>query len=64
MSPPGTTGSSSNLQFKAERIKIPLTPRYPRSVMGSDRGKNWEFPPVPAAPGSPSSHLCGLLKDD
>lgn len=31
-------GSSSNLQFKAERIKIPLTPRYPRSVMGSDRG--------------------------
>lgn len=49
MSPPGTTGSSSNLQFKAERIKIPLTPRYPRSVMGSDRGKNWAFPPVPAA---------------
>ncbi|KAM5236965.1 disks large homolog 5 isoform 1-T1 [Ctenodactylus gundi] len=31
-------GSSSNLQFKAERIKIPLTPRYPRSVLGSDRG--------------------------
>ncbi|KAM5321272.1 disks large homolog 5 isoform 1-T1 [Glossophaga mutica] len=31
-------GSSSNLQFKAERIKIPSTPRYPRSVMGSDRG--------------------------
>ncbi|KAM6183856.1 disks large homolog 5 isoform 2-T2 [Erethizon dorsatum] len=31
-------GSSSNLQFKAERIKIPLTPRYPRSVTGSDRG--------------------------
>nr|XP_044993180.1 disks large homolog 5 isoform X2 [Jaculus jaculus] len=31
-------GSSSNLQFKAERIKIPLTPRYPRSAMGSDRG--------------------------
>ncbi|KAB0346901.1 hypothetical protein FD754_011758, partial [Muntiacus muntjak] len=32
------TGSSSNLQFKAERIKIPSTPRYPRSVVGSDRG--------------------------
>ncbi|XP_057362042.1 disks large homolog 5 isoform X4 [Manis pentadactyla] len=31
-------GSSSNLQFKTERIKIPLTPRYPRSVVGSDRG--------------------------
>ncbi|XP_058155283.1 disks large homolog 5 isoform X2 [Dasypus novemcinctus] len=31
-------GSSSNLQYKAERIKIPSTPRYPRSVMGSDRG--------------------------
>lgn len=31
-------GSSSNLQFKTERIKIPCTPRYPRSVMGSDRG--------------------------
>ncbi|XP_023383716.1 disks large homolog 5 isoform X4 [Pteropus vampyrus] len=31
-------GSSSNLQFKAERIKIPSTPRYPRSIMGSDRG--------------------------
>ncbi|XP_074089027.1 disks large homolog 5 isoform X4 [Macrotis lagotis] len=31
-------GSSSNLQFRTERIKIPLTPRYPRSVMGSDRG--------------------------
>ncbi|XP_074195772.1 disks large homolog 5 isoform X7 [Rhinolophus sinicus] len=31
-------GSSSNLQFKAERIKIPSTPRYPRSVVGSDRG--------------------------
>ncbi|XP_028915376.1 disks large homolog 5 isoform X7 [Ornithorhynchus anatinus] len=34
----GSTGSSTNLQFRAERIKIPLTPRYPRSVMGSDRG--------------------------
>ncbi|KAL0615703.1 Disks large-like protein 5 [Plecturocebus cupreus] len=31
-------GSSSNLQFKAECIKIPSTPRYPRSVVGSDRG--------------------------
>nr|XP_012617907.1 disks large homolog 5 isoform X4 [Microcebus murinus] len=31
-------GSSGNLQFKAERIKIPSTPRYPRSVVGSDRG--------------------------
>ncbi|XP_045147635.1 disks large homolog 5 [Echinops telfairi] len=31
-------GSSSNLQFKAERIKIPSTPRYPRSAVGSDRG--------------------------
>ncbi|XP_063583669.1 disks large homolog 5 isoform X4 [Pongo abelii] len=31
-------GSSSNLQFKAERIKIPSTPRYPRNVVGSDRG--------------------------
>ncbi|XP_076980898.1 disks large homolog 5 isoform X2 [Tamandua tetradactyla] len=31
-------GSSSNLQFKAERIKIPSTPRYPRSMVGSDRG--------------------------
>uniref|UniRef100_A0A672VFE1 Discs large MAGUK scaffold protein 5 n=1 Tax=Strigops habroptila TaxID=2489341 RepID=A0A672VFE1_STRHB len=31
-------GSSSNLQYRTERIKIPLTPRYPRSMMGSDRG--------------------------
>ncbi|XP_054987860.1 disks large homolog 5 [Sorex araneus] len=31
-------GSSCNLQFKTERIKIPSTPRYPRSVVGSDRG--------------------------
>ncbi|CAB1313026.1 unnamed protein product [Coregonus sp. 'balchen'] len=30
-------GSSGNLQFRAERIKIPPT-RYPRSVAGSDRG--------------------------
>ncbi|XP_034518648.1 disks large homolog 5 isoform X3 [Ailuropoda melanoleuca] len=38
LSPRGNVGSSSNLQFKAERIKIPSTPRYPRSVVGSDRG--------------------------
>ncbi|NWZ43047.1 DLG5 protein, partial [Brachypodius atriceps] len=31
-------GSSTNLQYRTERIKIPLTPRYPRSMMGSDRG--------------------------
>ncbi|XP_043911699.1 disks large homolog 5 [Protopterus annectens] len=32
-------GSSSNLQqYRTERIKIPPTPRYPRSVMSSDRG--------------------------
>ncbi|XP_065264140.1 disks large homolog 5 [Emys orbicularis] len=31
-------GSSSNLQYRTERIKIPLTPRYPRSIIGSDRG--------------------------
>ncbi|XP_074814759.1 disks large homolog 5 isoform X1 [Natator depressus] len=31
-------GSSSNLQYRTERIKIPLTPRYPRSILGSDRG--------------------------
>uniref|UniRef100_A0A670HWV6 Discs large MAGUK scaffold protein 5 n=1 Tax=Podarcis muralis TaxID=64176 RepID=A0A670HWV6_PODMU len=31
-------GSSSNLQYRTERIKIPWTPRYPRSVIGSDRG--------------------------
>uniref|UniRef100_A0A4W5JMT5 Discs, large homolog 5b (Drosophila), tandem duplicate 1 n=1 Tax=Hucho hucho TaxID=62062 RepID=A0A4W5JMT5_9TELE len=30
-------GSSGNLQFRHERIKIPPT-RYPRSVAGSDRG--------------------------
>lgn len=30
-------GSSSNLQFRTERIKIPPT-RYPRSTVGSDRG--------------------------
>ena len=40
LSPRGNVGSSSNLQFKAERIKIPSTPRYPRSVVGSDRGEN------------------------
>ncbi|XP_066550032.1 disks large homolog 5a isoform X3 [Amia ocellicauda] len=31
-------GSSSNLQYRTERIKIPSTPRYPRSMLGSDRG--------------------------
>uniref|UniRef100_A0A8C9S090 Discs, large homolog 5b (Drosophila), tandem duplicate 1 n=1 Tax=Scleropages formosus TaxID=113540 RepID=A0A8C9S090_SCLFO len=31
-------GSSSNLQLRTERIKIPSTPRYPRSMLGSDRG--------------------------
>ncbi|KAM9365384.1 disks large homolog 5a isoform 2-T2 [Pholidichthys leucotaenia] len=31
-------GSSSNIQYRAERIKIPSTPRYPRSMLGSDRG--------------------------
>ncbi|XP_051507242.1 disks large homolog 5a isoform X4 [Myxocyprinus asiaticus] len=30
-------GSSNNLQYRTERIKIPSTPRYPRSVLGSDR---------------------------
>ncbi|XP_037829428.1 disks large homolog 5a isoform X4 [Kryptolebias marmoratus] len=30
-------GSSSNVQYRAERIKIPSTPRYPRSMLGSDR---------------------------
>ncbi|XP_063163758.1 disks large homolog 5 isoform X2 [Candoia aspera] len=31
-------GSSSNLQYRTERIKIPSTPRYPRSIIGSERG--------------------------
>ncbi|XP_065153267.1 disks large homolog 5a isoform X3 [Paramisgurnus dabryanus] len=31
-------GSSNNLQYRTERIKIPSTPRYPRSVLNSDRG--------------------------
>ncbi|XP_072293483.1 disks large homolog 5a isoform X2 [Eucyclogobius newberryi] len=30
-------GSSSTGQYRTERIKIPSTPRYPRSVLGSDR---------------------------
>ncbi|XP_046884639.1 disks large homolog 5a [Hypomesus transpacificus] len=30
--------SSSNVQYRTERIKIPTTPRYPRSMLGSDRG--------------------------
>ncbi|XP_038148824.1 disks large homolog 5a isoform X1 [Cyprinodon tularosa] len=37
--PSGTRlGSSSNVQYRTERIKIPSTPRYPRSMLGSDRG--------------------------
>nr|XP_020458848.1 disks large homolog 5-like [Monopterus albus] len=31
-------GSSNNAQYRTERIKIPSTPRYPRSMLGSDRG--------------------------
>uniref|UniRef100_A0A8C5H8N0 Discs, large homolog 5a (Drosophila) n=1 Tax=Gouania willdenowi TaxID=441366 RepID=A0A8C5H8N0_GOUWI len=31
-------GSTNNVQYRAERIKIPSTPRYPRSMLGSDRG--------------------------
>ncbi|XP_077585810.1 disks large homolog 5a [Stigmatopora nigra] len=31
-------GSANNIQYRAERIKIPSTPRYPRSMLGSDRG--------------------------
>ncbi|MGH0134380.1 UNVERIFIED_CONTAM: hypothetical protein FKN15_059082 [Acipenser sinensis] len=31
-------GSSNTLQYRTERIKIPSTPRYPRSMLGSDRG--------------------------
>ncbi|KAJ8013811.1 hypothetical protein DPEC_G00033660 [Dallia pectoralis] len=31
-------GSTSNVQYRTERIKIPSTPRYPRSMLGSDRG--------------------------
>ncbi|TRY75910.1 hypothetical protein DNTS_033480 [Danionella cerebrum] len=31
-------GSSNALQYRTERIKIPSTPRYPRSVLGSERG--------------------------
>uniref|UniRef100_A0A673IN64 Disks large homolog 5-like n=1 Tax=Sinocyclocheilus rhinocerous TaxID=307959 RepID=A0A673IN64_9TELE len=30
-------GSSNNLQYRTERIKIPSTPRYPRSMLGSER---------------------------
>lgn len=32
------TGSSNNVHYRTERIKIPSTPRYPRSMLGSDRG--------------------------
>ncbi|XP_062852169.1 disks large homolog 5a isoform X2 [Trichomycterus rosablanca] len=31
-------GSSGNVQYRTERIKIPPTLRYPRSMLGSDRG--------------------------
>ncbi|KAF3708175.1 Disks large -like protein 5 Discs large protein P-dlg Placenta and prostate DLG [Channa argus] len=31
-------GSANNVQYRTERIKIPSTPRYPRSMLGSDRG--------------------------
>ncbi|XP_029031341.1 disks large homolog 5 isoform X3 [Betta splendens] len=31
-------GSVNNVQYRTERIKIPSTPRYPRSMLGSDRG--------------------------
>ncbi|XP_013769222.1 disks large homolog 5a isoform X2 [Pundamilia nyererei] len=31
-------GSSNNVHYRTERIKIPSTPRYPRSMLGSDRG--------------------------
>ncbi|XP_076016418.1 disks large homolog 5-like isoform X2 [Genypterus blacodes] len=31
-------GSSNNVQYRTDRIKIPSTPRYPRSMLGSDRG--------------------------
>uniref|UniRef100_A0A8C2Q7A4 Discs, large homolog 5a (Drosophila) n=1 Tax=Cyprinus carpio TaxID=7962 RepID=A0A8C2Q7A4_CYPCA len=31
-------GSSNHLQYRTERIKIPSTPRYPRSMLGSERG--------------------------
>uniref|UniRef100_A0A8C2KMH3 Discs, large homolog 5a (Drosophila) n=1 Tax=Cyprinus carpio TaxID=7962 RepID=A0A8C2KMH3_CYPCA len=30
-------GSSNHLQYRTERIKIPSTPRYPRSMLGSER---------------------------
>ncbi|XP_006783861.1 disks large homolog 5a isoform X3 [Neolamprologus brichardi] len=33
-------GSSNNVQYRTERIKIPSTPRYPRSMLGSDRGSH------------------------
>ncbi|XP_031434399.1 disks large homolog 5a isoform X3 [Clupea harengus] len=37
--PPSTRlGSTNNVQFRTERIKLPSTPRYPRSMLGSDRG--------------------------
>uniref|UniRef100_A0A8C7CY68 Discs, large homolog 5a (Drosophila) n=1 Tax=Oncorhynchus kisutch TaxID=8019 RepID=A0A8C7CY68_ONCKI len=42
--------SSSNVQYRNERIKIPSTPRYPRSMLGSDRGTcmdGWIFSSLP-----------------
>uniref|UniRef100_A0A8C0KME5 Discs large MAGUK scaffold protein 5 n=1 Tax=Canis lupus dingo TaxID=286419 RepID=A0A8C0KME5_CANLU len=45
--------SPYNLQFKAERIKIPSTPRYPRSIVGSDRGENSHPRPRLTPPQSP-----------
>ena len=43
-----TAVSSSNVQYRTERIKIPTTPRYPRSMLGSDRGNppNTRLPPL------------------
>lgn len=62
LSPCGTLGSSSNLQFKTERIKIPLTPRYPRSVVGSDRGENFlALPSLPAASPCPLVQCLGIV---
>ena len=61
LSPRGTVGSSSNLQFKAERIKIPSTPRYPRSVVGSDRGENSHSRPCLPARAGPVVQRLGAV---
>uniref|UniRef100_A0A8C7TXC1 Discs large MAGUK scaffold protein 5 n=1 Tax=Oncorhynchus mykiss TaxID=8022 RepID=A0A8C7TXC1_ONCMY len=42
-------GSSGNLHFRHERIKIPPT-RYPRSVAGSDRGSSLSHSTPPMSP--------------